>query len=63
MREVDRLLTAGLVAVTPTDPDHPHARQAGRLWCAEARTRTRPDQTHVGGRQRPRPRHRPAAAR
>jgi DNA-binding MarR family transcriptional regulator/predicted GNAT family acetyltransferase len=26
MREVDRLLTAGLVAVAPTDPDHPHAR-------------------------------------
>jgi len=26
MREVDRLLTAGLVTVAPTDPDHPHAR-------------------------------------
>jgi GNAT superfamily N-acetyltransferase len=26
MREVDRLLTAGLVTVVPTDPDHPHAR-------------------------------------
>ncbi|TDV51012.1 hypothetical protein CLV71_106358 [Actinophytocola oryzae] len=26
MGEVDRLLTAGLVAVAPTDPDHPHAR-------------------------------------
>jgi ribosomal protein S18 acetylase RimI-like enzyme len=27
MREVDRLLTAGLVTVTPTDPDHPHAQR------------------------------------
>jgi DNA-binding MarR family transcriptional regulator/predicted N-acetyltransferase YhbS len=26
MREVDRLLTAGLVTVARTDPDHPHAR-------------------------------------
>lgn len=35
MREVDRLLTAGLVTVTPTDPDHPHARHCMTAYFAE----------------------------
>jgi ribosomal protein S18 acetylase RimI-like enzyme len=35
MREVDRLLTAGLVTATPTDPDHPHARHCLTAYFAE----------------------------
>jgi DNA-binding MarR family transcriptional regulator/predicted N-acetyltransferase YhbS len=35
MREVDRLLTAGLVAVAPVDPDHPHARHCLGAYFAE----------------------------
>lgn len=35
MREVDRLLTAGLVTVAPTDPDHPHARHCLAAYFAE----------------------------
>jgi DNA-binding MarR family transcriptional regulator len=35
MREVDRLLTAGLVTVSPTDPDHPHARHCLSAYFAE----------------------------
>jgi DNA-binding MarR family transcriptional regulator/GNAT superfamily N-acetyltransferase len=39
MREVDRLLTAGLVTVGPTDPDHPHARHCLAAYFAELNTR------------------------
>jgi DNA-binding MarR family transcriptional regulator len=39
MREVDRLLTAGLVTVSPTDPDHPHARHCLTAYFAELDTR------------------------
>lgn len=35
MGEVERLLTAALVEVTPTDPAHPHARQCFREYFAE----------------------------
>lgn len=35
MREVDRLLTAGLVAVAPVDPDHPHARHCLNAYFTE----------------------------
>ncbi len=35
MREVDRLLTAGLVRVAVTDPAHPHARHCLRAYFAE----------------------------
>jgi DNA-binding MarR family transcriptional regulator/GNAT superfamily N-acetyltransferase len=35
MREVDRLLTAGLVTVAPADPDHPHARHCLAAYFAE----------------------------
>src|SRR5262245_15268637 len=39
MREVDRLLTAGLVTVSPTDPDHPHARHCLTAYFTELNTR------------------------
>ncbi len=35
MAEVDRLLTAGLVAVAPIDPDHPHARHCLTAYFTE----------------------------
>jgi len=35
MREVDRLLTAGLVTVSRTDPEHPHARHCLAAYFAE----------------------------
>jgi DNA-binding MarR family transcriptional regulator len=35
MGEVDRLLTAGLVTVSPTDPDHPHARHCLTAYFTE----------------------------
>jgi DNA-binding MarR family transcriptional regulator len=35
MREVDRLLTAGLVTITPVDPDHEHARYCREAYYAE----------------------------
>jgi DNA-binding MarR family transcriptional regulator/GNAT superfamily N-acetyltransferase len=35
MREVDRLLTAGLVTVAPVDPDHPHARHCLTAYFTE----------------------------
>ena len=39
MREVDRLLTAGLVKVAVTDPAHPHARHCLRSYFAELDSR------------------------
>jgi DNA-binding MarR family transcriptional regulator/GNAT superfamily N-acetyltransferase len=39
MREVDRLLTAGLVKVAVADPDHPHSRHCLRSYFAELNTR------------------------
>lgn len=39
MREVDRLLTAGLVHVAVTDPAHPHARRCLEAYFAELNTR------------------------
>lgn len=39
MREVDRLLTAGLVKVAVTDPDHPHARHCLGAYFGELNTR------------------------
>jgi DNA-binding MarR family transcriptional regulator/GNAT superfamily N-acetyltransferase len=39
MREVDRLLTAGLVTVAPADPDHPHARDCLTAYFAELTAR------------------------
>jgi DNA-binding MarR family transcriptional regulator/GNAT superfamily N-acetyltransferase len=39
MREVDRLLTAGLVTVAPADPDHPHARHCLTAYFAELTAR------------------------
>lgn len=39
MREVDRLLTAGLVTVTPTDPDHPRARHCLTAYFTELAVR------------------------
>jgi DNA-binding MarR family transcriptional regulator/GNAT superfamily N-acetyltransferase len=35
MREVDRLLMAGLVTIEPVDPDHPHARYCRDAYFAE----------------------------
>ena len=35
MREVDRLLTAGLITVSRTDPDHPHARHCLTAYFTE----------------------------
>lgn len=35
MREVDRLLTAGLITVAPVDPDHPHARHCLTAYFTE----------------------------
>lgn len=35
MREVDRLLTAGLVTVAPVDPDHPHAGHCLKAYFTE----------------------------
>ncbi|MFL6125655.1 GNAT family N-acetyltransferase [Actinophytocola sp.] len=35
MRQVGRLLTAGLVTVAPVDPDHPHARHCLAAYFAE----------------------------
>jgi DNA-binding MarR family transcriptional regulator len=35
MREVERLLTAGLVTVAPVDPDHPHARHCLTAYFTE----------------------------
>jgi DNA-binding MarR family transcriptional regulator/GNAT superfamily N-acetyltransferase len=39
MREVDRLLTAGLVTVSPTDPEHPHARHCLAAYFTELNRR------------------------
>lgn len=39
MREVDRLLTAGMVAVAVTDPSHPHARFCLESYFAELNAR------------------------
>jgi DNA-binding MarR family transcriptional regulator/GNAT superfamily N-acetyltransferase len=39
MREVDRLLTAGLVTVAPADPDHPHARHCLTAYFTELAAR------------------------